>query len=311
MKHLIDPARTHVLISLIVCTRNRCSTLHTCLEYIARLESPGDWELVVVDNASTDRTGDLLKTFVENVPFRVRLVFEPKPGLGRARNAGVAKASGEIIAFTDDDCYISPDFLIRILDVFRDRRIGFMGGRVLLYDETDVPQTIRPETEVRFIPPRSFVRPGQLQGANMAARRSLVTGVGGFDPDFGAGSTFRSCEETDFQARASQAGATGIYHPGPLVWHHHRRKLGKDYENLMNAYRYGCGAYYAKFILNPQTRTRFLKNWYWSARNRLRDHEPLAILRELVGASAYILHKLRRLRKAVDRAEEPTLSASP
>jgi GT2 family glycosyltransferase len=299
-----------VLISLIVCTRNRCSSLRACLDYLRRLQSPGDWELIIVDNASTDRTGDLLKTFVENIPFGVRLVFEAKPGLGRARNAGVAEASGEIIAFTDDDCYVSSDFLIRILEVFRDAKIGFMGGRILLYDETDVPQTIRPETEVALIPPQSFVRPGQLQGANMAARRSLVTEVGGFDPDFGAGSTFRSCEETDFQARASQAGATGIYHPGPLVWHHHGRKRGEDYKKLMNAYYYGCGAYYAKFILNPQTRAQFLKNWYWSARNRLRDHEPLAILKELAGASAYILLKLRRLGKALDRVEEPTRMAS-
>jgi glycosyltransferase involved in cell wall biosynthesis len=300
-----------VLISLIICTRNRCSSLRTCLEYVRRLESPGDWELIIVDNGSTDRTGDVLKTFVENIPFGVRLVFEPKPGLGRARNTGVAKATGEIIAFTDDDCYVSSDFLIRILDVFRDTRIGFMGGRILLYDETDVPQTIRPETEVRLIPPRSFVRPGQLQGANMAARRSLVTVVGGFDPEFGAGSTFRSCEETDFQARASQAGATGIYHPGPLVWHHHGRKPGKDYKNLMNGYYYGCGAYYAKFLLNRQTRARFLKNWYWSARSRLRDREPLAFLRELAGASAYILHKLRRLGKTLNHMEEPTRMASP
>jgi glycosyltransferase involved in cell wall biosynthesis len=299
-----------VLISLIVCTRNRCSSLRDCLEYVRRLESPGDWELVIVDNASTDQTADLLKTFVENIPFGVRLVFEPIPGLGRARNAGVAKASGEIIAFTDDDCYVSSDFLIRILEVFRDARIDFMGGRILLHDETDVPLTIRPETEVGLIPPRSFVRPGQLQGANMAARRALVTRMGGFDPDFGAGSPFRSCEETDFQARASQAGATGIYHPGPLVWHHHGRKPGKDYKKLMNAYHYGCGAYYAKFILNRETRSRFLKNWYWSARNRLRDHEPLAILKELAGASAYILLKLRRLGKALGRVEEPTRMAS-
>jgi len=106
------------------------------------------------------------------------VVREPKSGLGRARNAGIAKASGEILAFTDDDCYVSPDFLKQIVKVFQDERIGYMGGRVLLYDKTDTPQTIRTETQIRIIEPHSYVRPGELQGANMAARSSLISEIG-------------------------------------------------------------------------------------------------------------------------------------
>src|SRR5262249_47677192 len=152
---------------------NRYPVLRTCLEHVERLQSPGEWELILVDNGSTDRTSDLLHSFAEKAPFRVTLVYEPRPGLGRARNAGIARASGEIIAFTDDDCYVRPDFLIRILEVFQDEGVGFMGGRILLYDESDAPITIRPETELRVIEPYTFIR-GELVGANMAARRSLI-----------------------------------------------------------------------------------------------------------------------------------------
>jgi GT2 family glycosyltransferase len=281
-----------MLISLIVCTRNRTSSLDACLEHIGHLESPGAWELVIVDNGSSDGTANLLMDFAEQAPFRVVVVEEPRCGLGRARNAGIAAATGEILAFTDDDCYVSPDFLKQILEVFKDQRIGYMGGRVLLYDPTDLPETIRTETKIRLIEAHSFIRAGELQGANMAVRKSLVAKIGAFDPEFGAGSRFCSGEDADFQARASASGATGIYHPGPLVWHHHGRKPGKRYEKLMRGYHYGRGAYYAKFILNPRTRTLFLKNWYWEVRSQIRDGKPAAILREIAGAFGYALTRV-------------------
>ena len=246
----------------------------------------------MVDNGSTDGTAELLQGFAARVSFRVTVVNEPRKGLGSARNAGLAVATGEILAFTDDDCYVSPDYLKQIVEVFKDKRIGYMGGRVLLYDPSDAPQTIRTETDIHVIEPYSFIRAGELQGANMAVRKSVADAIGDFDREFGAGARFSAGEDMDFQARASANGATGIYHPGPLVWHHHGRKPGKEYEDLMNRYHYSCGAYYAKFVLNRKTRAIFLKNWYWSVRNRLRDGELLAILRELTGFSAYILHKL-------------------
>jgi len=283
-----------MLISLIVCTRNRFTSLRTCLEYIEHLESPGDWELVVVDNGSTDGTADLLRDFAKRAPLRVLLASEPRAGLGLARNVGISKASGEILVFTDDDCYASRDFLRRVHEVFQDATIGFMGGRILLYDETDAFITVRPETQIYRIAPHSFIRAGQLHGANMAARHSLVREIGGFDPDFGPGSRFHGADDTEFQARASASGATGLYHPGPLVWHHHGRKPGKNYEELMRGYDYGRGAYYAKFILNPQTRALFLKNWYWGIRGKIRDREPGAILRELAGTFHYFFARLQK-----------------
>jgi glycosyltransferase involved in cell wall biosynthesis len=92
-------------VSLIVCTRNRAARLADFVACVASLDAPpGGWELVLVDNASTDSTPLLLEQFAKSAPFSVQCVHAPLPGLSSARNAGLARARGDILAFTDDDC---------------------------------------------------------------------------------------------------------------------------------------------------------------------------------------------------------------
>ncbi|MGH9373765.1 MAG: glycosyltransferase family 2 protein, partial [Vicinamibacterales bacterium] len=86
-------------VSLIVCTRNRAARLPDFLACIASLEAPpGGWELVLVDNASTDSTPLLLDQFARGAPFPVQCVQAAAPGLSRARNTGLAHARGDILA---------------------------------------------------------------------------------------------------------------------------------------------------------------------------------------------------------------------
>src|SRR4051794_36185516 len=106
------------MISLIISTRDRRSSLTGCLDRVSQLDRPPDgWELVVVDNGSVDGTARWLES-LRNARKGLIVVEEPEPGLARARNAGIAASSGEILAFTDDDCYVSPDFLVRIEERF-------------------------------------------------------------------------------------------------------------------------------------------------------------------------------------------------
>jgi glycosyltransferase involved in cell wall biosynthesis len=275
--------RALMLISLVICTRNRAVSLQRCFDYVRQLQSPGAWELVVVDNGSTDETPRLIKEFAASVSFPVLAVTEPRPGLGHARNAGIAQASGDIVAFTDDDCYVDAAFLVEMVSVFKQEEIGFMGGRVLLYDQTDAPDTIRTETREYQIAPYSIIRAGWLLGANMAFRRSVLAQIGVFDPAFGAGGRFRSCEEAELQTRASLNGATGLYHPGPLVWHHHGRKSTAARNKLVRNYDYGRGAYYAKLLLERETRIRFLRSWYWWAAGNFRDRMYGTVFRDISG----------------------------
>jgi glycosyltransferase involved in cell wall biosynthesis len=284
-------------ISLIVCTRNRGERLYPFLECISRLESPpGGWEFVLVDNGSTDDTGAIIEAFARQAPVVVRRVFEPTPGLACARNAGLAAASGEVLAFTDDDCYPQSDFLRAVSEAFRDRRTGFIGGRVLLHDPADARIAVKEVEEPVEIAPHSYVRPGVIHGANMAVAREVVRTIGGFDPQLGAGSRCVAGEDTEYLARASWAGWRGRYDPGPVVSHHHGRKPGPDAERHVLGYDYGRGAYYARFMLHRTAWRTYLRQWWRHVMKSLRRARYGKLRREAIGAARYLRGRMFRLR---------------
>lgn len=274
--------------SLIVCTRNRAQKLLQCLSSIRTLDALDRWELVVVDNGSTDSTSAVLDSFRTGYPWRMISVNEARPGLGRARNAGVAAAAGPLLAFTDDDCYPKPDFLVQVERAFEDPDLGYMGGRIELFNHEDAPITIRVTDERIPIAAGQLVRTGIIQGANMACRRAVVDEVGAFDPEFGAGTPFPA-EDVDFAARASVAGWKGGYFPEPVVYHDHGRRGDNVVRQLRKQYDLGRGAYYAKHVLRSDTRRRALQRWVWST--NLGDRK-LRLYYEILGACHYVLHRI-------------------
>jgi glycosyltransferase involved in cell wall biosynthesis len=282
-----------MLASLIICTRNREAQLKACLEYVARLEDlPGGWQLVLVDNGSTDTTPNVIRAFAEaSTSYPVIAVHQPARGLGRARNAGLACATGDICIFTDDDCYVRPDFLRQVHRVFETSPAGYLGGRVVLHDPTDAPVTIKDVLTSEIIQPRRFIHPGTIHGANMAVRRDVLKSIGGFDPLLGSGTRW-VCDDLDFVARACWAGWVGVYDPRPVVEHHHGRKAGSDVQRVVKGYDYGIGAYYMKGILNPASRMVYLREWNWGLRAHLRKGRIASPRRELVGAITYLLSRL-------------------
>jgi glycosyltransferase involved in cell wall biosynthesis len=282
-------------ISLVICTRNRARQLKDCLQYVARLKPSRSWELVVVDNGSSDETDAILAEYTSNVPFSTKLLQESVPGLSRARNTGCKAAHGEIIAFIDDDCYVAPDYIDKVWEAFSDAKVGFAGGRVDLFDPADYPITITTSDRRELMKPRNFIPAGMLHGANMMFRRTALEGFGGFDPDMGAGARFFSCEDTDAQARASFAGWWGLYTPAAVVAHHHRR-TAKDVPALRRGYALGRGAYMAKFLLVSEARPTYLRHWYWSFRSALRGSRQARreFIQEIQGASAYLVHRIRK-----------------
>ncbi len=115
-------------ISVVVITRNRAEWLKDALDSLARQSRRPD-EVVVVDNASEDHTGDIVRTFGDKL--NVKYVYEAVRGIPRARNAGVRNATGDIIAFMDDDCVADQDWLKYIEVPFvKDPNVGVVGGRV-------------------------------------------------------------------------------------------------------------------------------------------------------------------------------------
>ena len=193
---------------------------------------PADrWELILVDNGSRDDTPEVIREFQASAGFRVISVREPRRGSGRAKNAALVRATGGLCVFTDDDCYVGQDFLREMLRAFETDDIGYLGGRVLLHDPKDAALTIQKALEPQLIEPRSFVPMGLIHGANMAALRTTLDAVGGFDPLFGGGRPSRATTSTSSRARRGLAsrgsttrarwsgittGAAGCRRPGTV-----------------------------------------------------------------------------------------------
>jgi hypothetical protein len=282
-----------MMVSLIVSTRNRATRLPEFFASLSRLEPPADgWELILVDNGSTDGTAEAIREFAAAAPCAVRCVAAAMPGLSHARNAGLRHATGRIVAFTDDDCYPQPDYLRAIVDVFDRHQPGVLGGRVVLFDATDARVGVKDVPEAFEIAPRTFVRPGVMHGANMAVRREVVDEIGGFDPLLGAGTPCMAGEDTDFIARAVWAGWTARYDPRPVVAHHHGRKPGAAEERQRQAYDRGRGAYYAKWALDRHARRSYLGEWYYSTRYMVKHDDTGPFVREVAGASRYLVDRL-------------------
>jgi glycosyltransferase involved in cell wall biosynthesis len=248
-------------ISLVICTRNRAARLAQTLERVFAIRSQLKWELIVADNGSTDRTSAVVQEYAAACDRTVQLIYQPKRGVSHARNAGWQSAKSDIVAYIDDDCYPAEDYVDAVFDCFsKEPRLGFVGGRILLHDPSDLKITIQESLERLSFPPDSFILPGVIQGANLAFRRAALTEVGGYDPWFGPGALFVA-EESELLARISAAGWTGAYDPKPLVYHHHGRKTASDEFWLMRSYDRGRGAYYAKCMLNNGMRQVYVRNW--------------------------------------------------
>ncbi len=264
------------------------------------MQSQLKWELVIVDNGSTDRTSEVVAEFAAACGHPVQMIVNHGRGVSCAKNAGWRSARSAIVACIDDDCYPGEHYLESIFECFaNDATLGFVGGRILLHDPTDRKITIQESLEPLSIPPRSFIRPGFIQGANVAYRQAALTDVDGFDPWFGAGALY-SGDETELLARISAAGWNGAYDPKPVVYHHHGRKTANDEWRLMRWYDRGRGAYYAKCMLNRNMRNVYVRNWFLTRQ----EHSWKTTTFEIVSgleymARAFIAH--RSPRKENDR----------
>jgi glycosyltransferase involved in cell wall biosynthesis len=270
-------------VSLIIATRDRADSLGATLAAVSRIEDP-DWEVIVVDNGSRDHTTVVLSQFDREGRIPLRLVTEPVEGLGRARNQGVAAASGEVLAFTDDDCYPGPDHLARLRAWFQDAGLGFVGGAVVLHDPADLPIKTLTHGELRRITPGSYLPAGRIIGANMALRRSALERIGGFDPLLTT-ATVPSGEDLDALGRLAADGWTGVYDPALVVRHHHRIRRSEDIPRIARAYDLGRGAYMLKLMRNPNLRRSMMAHW-WRGTRLIADRDR--IRNEVEGALRYL-----------------------
>ena len=199
--------------SIVVPVYNAEATLETCIDSLLHLEYPRDrHELILVDNASTDRSWKILQRFGNHI----RALQEPKPGPSAARNCGIRNAQFPVVAFTDSDCRVDAQWLRHVVEPLCDPAVGVSGGSI----RSDRPcnrveafgDIVHDNSKAitHYVPPYSA-------SANWASRREDLLRLNGFDEAF-----LRS-EDVELSCRMLQAGFRLAHAPEAIVYHRNRR----------------------------------------------------------------------------------------
>lgn len=222
-------------LSVIICTYNRSHNLTDCFRHLERqrLDDGLDWEVLLVDNNSTDATRDFVQDFARGTSLNLRYTFCPEQGLSHARNHGIGKAQGRWLVFIDDDIRVTPGWLQAIRETFLEHDCDAVGGRIHLEIPLEqLPKWIRPDM-YGFLGYQDFGdRPYRLDGfrefpfgGNMAIHRRVFERIGLFDTEMGrkgAGTRKEELfkgEETDFFHRLAENGGVIWYQPRAQVRH--------------------------------------------------------------------------------------------
>ena len=196
------------------------------------------WEVLVVDNNSTDKTREIVADFCRENPDRFRYLFEPRQGKSYALNSGIRATDADVLAFMDDDVEVDPHWLCNLTKVFSSNIWAGAGGRIAAEAGFAPPRWM--ETKARYaLAPLAFFdlgeQAGELKeapfGTNMAFRREMFQKYGDFRTDLGPqpGSEIRN-EDTEFGTRLLNGGERIWYEPAAIVYHSvSRERIRKEY----------------------------------------------------------------------------------
>jgi len=269
-------------ISVVIPSYNRRNLLGGTLDSLrAQTYSSSGFEVVVVDNGSTDGTGEMVEAFGEAAGFDLRYVRTEEKGISLARNLGVKKADSPIIAFIDSDARADPGWLSEYMgvygldeiqvggDIIPQKKIGGLGGRILisnpenkiaLYSEVGRyrPFGAEQREEMYISPPHAH------STTNMSWKKKVIKEAGFFDE----GLYMNSGEDNDMGLKVSDLGYSHIFCPKALVYHNHPDSLGRL---LARWYRNGrtqvlvsreLGGYRMNSPFRPISREFATKYWY-------------------------------------------------
>ncbi len=241
-----------MMVSVLLPTCNRCNRLPLLLDTLKNSGAAGvtGTEVLVIDNGSTDNTKQVVAEYTSSENPAVRYVWESKPGKSLALNAGIREAKGEILVVIDDDCIPGPGWVRSILNEFEsDPDLSLLGGRVELYDEKDLPQTLLLQNDRIVVRTARQVFEPTVIGGNMAFRKAVLTATHGYDPLLGPGAIGMATEDIDIVYRALRKGFKIAYSPEVIIFHNHGRRTKVEEDKTSFSYAFGRGALYAKYIL--------------------------------------------------------------
>lgn len=232
----MENARLGTSLSIALCTHNHGQRLARTLHALARLHPPScPWELLIVDNASTDNTPQVVAASDWRIPaMNIRVVREEKLGLSNARNRAIQEATGEYIVFIDDDETPDPHWLAAYERAVLEVRPDALGGRIeVMFEDGERPAWLQDEL-LGFLgkldhgsDARRLVAPDTpIFGGNFAFRREVFRHIGTFNAGLGRkGSANTGGEDTEIYRRMIASGCSVWWVPDAVI--HHRIQAGK------------------------------------------------------------------------------------
>jgi GT2 family glycosyltransferase len=211
-------------ISVVLCSYNGERTIRDCFEGLLRLDYP-NYEVIVVNDGSTDTTASIAHEY----PFRV--ISTENRGLSSARNLGLEAATGEIVAYTDDDAHPDPQWLKYLAATFMNTSHAGVGGpNIAPRDDGLIAECVAnaPGGPIHVLLNDSEAE--HIPGCNMAFRKAALQEIGGFDPQYRAAG-----DDVDVCWRIQQKGWTLGISPAAVVWHHRRNSV-RDYWKQQQGY---------------------------------------------------------------------------
>jgi glucosyl-dolichyl phosphate glucuronosyltransferase len=218
--------------TVLICTYNRAPLLAETLDSLRLQRATRPWDVIVVDNNSTDDTRAVVAERTAGYPVPLSYVFEPRQGKSSALNTGLACTSSDIVAFTDDDVRVGPGWLEAACSTLaRDSAVEYVGGPVQpLWGGTPPPWFDRVRHDLwgtlalLDYGPDTFIFEERRKvplGVNMAVRRRLFDRIGGFNAAFGrTGYALLGQEQAEFLTRSRASGAIGRYVPSMQLEHY-------------------------------------------------------------------------------------------
>jgi GT2 family glycosyltransferase len=201
-------------ISVVVCSHNGSRTIRDCCEGLVNLEYP-DFEVIVVNDGSSDGTAAVASE------YGFRVISTENRGLSSARNTGLAAATGEIVAYIDDDAYPDPHWLTYLAATFASsNHVGVGGPNVTPPGDGTIAACVAnaPGNPTHVLLTDEVAE--HLPGCNMAFRKTALEAIGGFDPQFRAAG-----DDVDVCWRLRDSGCSLGFSPAAMVWHHRRNSV--------------------------------------------------------------------------------------
>jgi glycosyltransferase involved in cell wall biosynthesis len=202
----------NLFVSIIIPTYNRKDLLKEAIESLFNQTYPKDkYEVIVVDDGSTDGTGGMVKALAEKELCNLRYFYQKNKGPATARNMGIKNAVGEIIGFTDDDCVASDTWIEKAVQCFEAKTIVGVQGSTLPQKDFKRPFTLTGSFFTIKVTEESWYYPT----CNMLYRQDALTKVGGFKEDY----TLAGSEDTDLAWRVKEQGGKIVFCRDAVVYH--------------------------------------------------------------------------------------------